>query len=160
MQSCKGCEQLFRGKCKLGFEVEKVEGDYKRPWKCTKKYKKEPKITDSWLNKKLDDLWSKNVRKRGRCEVCGRTENLHAHHIFTRTKHITRWDLQNGVCLCYHHHFNFAHQTPMEFHDWLVELKGAEWVDKLRFKSNQIAKFSMEEKMEMIEKLQEEYNKK
>lgn len=160
MASCKGCEKLYRGKCEKGLKVKKENGDYKRPWNCTKKYKKGPVITDSFLNKKLDDLWSKCVRKKGRCEVCGKQEYLHAHHIFTRSKHSTRWDLKNGVCLCYHHHFNFAHETPMEFHDWLIEVKGQEFVDQLRLKSNQIAKFSMEQKMEMIEKLEEEYNKK
>lgn len=45
--------------------------------------------------------WSKSVKERGKCEVCGSTENLHAHHIVPWSCSITgRADLKNGQCLC------------------------------------------------------------
>jgi predicted restriction endonuclease len=45
--------------------------------------------------------WSKKVKRAGKCEVCGATENLDAHHIIPWSCSITgRADLKNGQCLC------------------------------------------------------------
>jgi hypothetical protein len=56
--------------------------------------------------KKCDDLWSKIVRQVGRCEICGSTGRLEAHHLLgksgLRTKY--RHDLSGGICLCSNHH--------------------------------------------------------
>lgn len=74
--------------------------------------------------KKLDKLWSEKIREKGRCEICGQTETLNAHHIVGRRNHALRWSLQNGVCLCAKHHTfakESAHQDPEWFHDWLEE---------------------------------------
>lgn len=78
------------------------------------KTKKKKKPTLRKLIKIADDLASKIVRKRdGRCLMCGKTENLQAHHwIITKarsTKH--RWDLKNLVSLCYYCHLFLMHST-------------------------------------------------
>jgi len=75
----------------------------------------------------LDKLWVKQIHARGICEYCGSTGRLNAHHIHTRSNKSTRWDLENGILLCVHHHvwgkFS-AHKTPLDFHKWLVEYMG------------------------------------
>lgn len=88
------------------------------------KTKKKKKPTLRKLIKIADDLASKIVRKRdGRCLMCGKTENLQAHHwIITKarsTKH--RWDLKNLVSLCYYCHLFLmhSHQTCLRHTDTL-----------------------------------------
>lgn len=45
--------------------------------------------------------WGKKIKARGRCEICGTTENLEAHHIVPWSCSIKgRFDLKNGQCLC------------------------------------------------------------
>jgi predicted restriction endonuclease len=114
------------------------------------------------LDGKLDTAWSAAVRSVGCCEYCGRTDTLNAHHIYSRSKKSTRWDIENGICLCVAHHtfsssFS-AHKTPLEFIDWLYKNRGQDKIDALRLKSNQVGKFSKEEKEEMLKELQERAN--
>ena len=54
--------------------------------------------------KKCDKLWAIIVRSIGHCEVCGKTENLNAHHLIGRGNYKYRYDLDNGLCLCVGHH--------------------------------------------------------
>ena len=102
----------------------------------TKKRKSDLKI--------CDDLRSKLIKIRAgfKCEYCGATKYLNAHHIFTRNNYSTRYDLDNGICLCSKHHTldsNFsAHKTPMEFSEWII---GERWEDRyqdLKFKTKQL----------------------
>ena len=57
--------------------------------------------------------------------MCGRTEDLEAHHIFSRGNAATRYDLANGLTLCSHHHKFDAkrapHQNKEGFEKWLRE---------------------------------------
>lgn len=92
------------------------------------------------LPKKADDLWSKVVRQVWACAVCWKKEHLNAHHIFTRHNKSTRWDLDNGICLCSGCHvfsdtFS-AHKTPTEFTYWLEKQYSREWVEALWRKAN------------------------
>ena len=117
-------------------------------------------------NKKLDDsldkLWSLLVKHRAgwRCEYCGSREKmLNSHHIYSRSNRSTRWDLENGVCLCVGHHtfstkFS-AHKTPTEFTEWLYNEKGEAWMSDLRVKAHAIAKLAMFEKQELLDELTE-----
>ncbi|WP_409229087.1 HNH endonuclease [Gudongella sp. SC589] len=51
--------------------------------------------------------WRKNVLSRGVCEICGKTENLEAHHIVKWADYPKgRVDLNNGQCLCSDCHIN------------------------------------------------------
>lgn len=65
------------------------------------------------LKKACDAAWSLAVRKRdGSCQMCGDKENLHAHHWHTQKARslALRWDLRNGVTLCYACHMFKVHQ--------------------------------------------------
>ena len=99
--------------------------------------------------KKLDTLWSKLVRERdGKCLYCGSTENLQAHHIYSRVSYTTRWVLGNGITLCFTHHLGHQfspHKTPIEFTDWIREKLGAEILEELRRESRLPNTQTMEE---------------
>lgn len=91
---------------------------------------------------KEDKAWRLEIYKRAnyKCEYCGKSDTLNAHHIFSRSKKSTRHDLDNGICLCVSHHLfssTFsAHKTPMEFAEWIKEKRGLEWYENLRKKAN------------------------
>ena len=86
--------------------------------------------------KKLDKIWGSLVRKTGRCEICNRKANQ-PHHIFTRNKRNTRWDVRNGIELCFYHH-RMAHDNGTEFFYILERKMGRERLDFLRALSNKI----------------------
>jgi hypothetical protein len=45
--------------------------------------------------------WRKKILSKGKCERCGRTENLEAHHIIRWADYPKgRIDINNGMCLC------------------------------------------------------------
>ena len=95
--------------------------------------------------KQLDALWSKIVKlkAKGKCKICQRTDTLNSHHIFSRSNHSVRWDLENGVCLCACHHAlcNFsAHKAPLDFAEWLKKERGEKWYNDLRVRANLIYK--------------------
>lgn len=90
------------------------------------------------LIKKCDVLFSKIVRSKGRCEVCGKIETLQCAHIISRKNHQVRWDPDNALCLCMHHHLYWAHKEPMEFAMWLSAYKGKGFYQKLKRKSEAI----------------------
>lgn len=46
-------------------------------------------------------MWKKKVKKVGKCEICGSTQNLVAHHKIPWSCSIKgRADISNGQCLC------------------------------------------------------------
>ncbi len=61
-----------------------------------------------------DELFSKAVYADwgNQCAMCGRRSGLNAHHLVPRTHIVTRYDLQNGCCLCKHCHQFDAHRSP------------------------------------------------
>ena len=63
---------------------------------------------------KLDKLWSAKIRSRGKCEYCGATAGLHGAHIIGRRYRGTRWDLENGLALCYTCHNGYDEHGPIE----------------------------------------------
>lgn len=158
MRICKGCDNLKYGKCRKGFEITKGKtGEFLRPSKCKVKSKekiREKKTnSDSGLNNRLDDLWSEAIHLRDVvCRMCSRPKGQ-AHHIFTRKHFATRWNLENGILLCFNCHKNIAHEQPLDFFDWLQKEGGQDWIDDLRRKAKQTVQFSKEEKQEMIEGL-------
>lgn len=67
------------------------------------------------LDKEADALWSKCVRARDkRCVLCGSDSSLQAHHwILTRAQSSKyKFDLRNGVTLCYGCHICKLHHNP------------------------------------------------
>lgn len=78
------------------------------------------------LKKKCDALWSEAVRTRdGECLLCGKKEGLNAHHwIHSRAqgnKH--RWNVKNGVALCFACHLYKVHHYASA--DIMLQLKYA-----------------------------------
>jgi predicted restriction endonuclease len=67
------------------------------------------------IKRELDKLWSKMVRERdGKCVLCGaKDKQLYAHHfIVNRARSIKyRYDIRNGVALCYACHRFKVHKT-------------------------------------------------
>jgi len=94
-----------------------------------------------YLTKKLDDKWSREVKEKAnfKCEICGKTETLNSHHVFSRSNRKVRHDLENGVCLCAKHHlFDIslsAHKAPIEFLEKMKEIRGEKWYERLRQKA-------------------------
>jgi len=95
------------------------------------------------LAKECMTLWAKIIKLRAGevCEYpgCNKTSNLNAHHIFTRAKTSTRYDVENGMCLCPTHHTlgaDGAHRDP-EFKDIIVKngVRTEAFYRKLRLKA-------------------------
>ena len=97
------------------------------------------------LINKLDTAWSERIRQYGRCEVCGKTKRLNAHHFYSRSIRVLRWDVNNGFCLCVGGHVfssNFsAHKTPAEFFEWAIDKRGRSWYNSLKKKKRSFVKY-------------------
>lgn len=108
----------------------------------------------------LDKAWSRLVKiKVGACEYCGTSYNLEAHHIVTRSRMSTRWDPDNGICLCKNHHTDdkfSAHQSPSSFHDCIVKIKGVELIESIEKKSYSLGKYLPFEKVEILKNLNQQ----
>ena len=82
----------------------------------------------STIKNKLDTIVGKIVRARGKCERigfgCERKSNvLQCCHINSRKYNLTRWDLDNLLCLCAVCHSHF-HDHPLELGDFVKKVKG------------------------------------
>lgn len=106
-------------------------------------------------DKRLMDTWSLKVKEvaGNKCEYCNKSTGLNSHHIFSRSKLSTRWDIDNGVCLCVGCHvfsskFS-AHKTPTEFVEWIKEKRGLVWYKRLRKKADSTVKYTQKEKNEI-----------
>lgn len=110
--------------------------------------------------KYLLDLWAEAVKIKYdyKCAYCGKTNKqvkLNSHHIFSRRHKATRYDLENGICLCVGHHKFYpfsAHESPA-FVIWMVDFIGQEKYNELKVKANQIKKWTEKEKREIAENL-------
>ena len=118
------------------------------------------------IDKKLDVAWSKLVKLRAnmKCEMTGCTfkPTLNSHHIFSRANKSTRWDVENGISLCVSHHLwnkkISAHAAGIAFTYWLEEYKGSDFIDALSFKAHSTKKWTIAEKEELLEELNDEIN--
>ncbi len=59
--------------------------------------------------RELDNVWKKKVKDRDKwtCQICRKKvvgKNCHAHHILPKGIKGMRWDVNNGITLCYAHH--------------------------------------------------------
>lgn len=115
------------------------------------------------LKKKLDATWSKVVRQRAgnRCEVCGlsgEVKTLNAHHYIGRKNKRLRWELFNGVSLCYQHHVGgkeSAHEDIEWWKSWFKENRGED-LNLIKSVKNEIKKWDVWDMQEKLEELQEE----
>jgi 5-methylcytosine-specific restriction endonuclease McrA len=106
------------------------------------------------ISNKLDKICSEIIRSKGKCQRCGKRENLQTAHIFGRTYHNTRWDLENLLCLCPDCHINFAHKCPILFTEFVRKLLGEEKYELLKEKHNQITKYTTEDLQTKLSVLQ------
>ena len=122
------------------------------------------KYSNKTIKSSLDIAWSFLVKllANNRCAYCNREQDLHAHHIHTRKRISTRWDTDNGICLCADHHVHntyfSAHQTPYKFLKWMDNYMGIEFMEALQVKSNQTLKLMNFEKQELLEGLKNQIN--
>lgn len=73
------------------------------------------------LKKLMDKEWSRVVRKvNPKCLVCGRTDNLAAHHVIVKKNQslTTRWLINNGTALCYRDHMLHVHGNQADYIWW------------------------------------------
>ena len=102
----------------------------------------------------LDKYWRKAaVAMWGdKCEVCG-SRQINVHHVVTRSNRATRWDIGNACILCpLHHTFSTrfsAHGTGLLFAEWLRERRGELWFAGIKYKANQIKKWTPAELVEL-----------
>ena len=73
----------------------------------------------------LHKTWRSAVLARDKCcQVCGqKAKRLNAHHLIPREFEEYRWNVDNGMTLCVHHHTLgklSAHKHPMWFIWWLM----------------------------------------
>ena len=97
--------------------------------------------SNSNLEKRLDEAWSILVKLKAgnKCEVCRSEKNLNSHHIYSRAKKSVRWSTKNGICLCVGHHIGVtfsAHKTPVEFVNFLMNLRGVVFMQELEIAAN------------------------
>lgn len=88
-----------------------------------KKPKKKP---ISYWKKKADALFSKIVRARGKCEMCGkdvRAVQLQCAHIVTRSNLHLRHNLKNALALCATCHWRW-HKEPLWAIGWFDTIYG------------------------------------
>ena len=140
--------------CRVKFiaHKNKLKKEKLRTKNIKKKEKKANSISS--LTKKADKLWAECVKIRDwyECVYCWKKEYLNSHHLFTR------WWVDNWITLCSWHHtlsstFS-AHQTWLEFFEWLEKQKGREWIDNVSQKSRQIIKVTpdfIKEETELLE---------
>ena len=118
------------------------------------------KRTKKSVKASCDKLWSQIIRSKGACEVCGTTQNLEAHHIIGRRLIPTRWDLQNGLCLCSKHHkfdlhFSAHGGGEVQFYKWLDEYLGEDVLNALNEKSKNKRVYYLQDYLEIEAKLKE-----
>jgi len=89
------------------------------------------------LEARLDKLWAEAVKERDHhaCRRCGKTEGLNAHHLVGKRGHkTTKWDVDNGMTLCWNCHFHWAHLNGNEliYSAWVVNEIGQKMFDYLQ----------------------------
>lgn len=136
----------------------KEQGMYKKVKIKPIKLQSKTKIANP-LRNRCDDLWASAVKiKAGKkCEFCNAPNQLNSHHIFSRSNRSTRWDLDNGICLCPLHHtlsskFS-AHKTPFFFEMWVRRIRGNEWYNALMIKAKSVNKPDLEKVKEELQKV-------
>ncbi len=128
--------------------------------KAAKAKPKRKKSRRQLLEKALNDLWSKLVRKRwgGVCALCGRGRPA-AHHFFGKKAYPrVRYTYDNGVALCYHCHLCRVHRNgdTEPARTALIEMIGQDGFDKVRDTAYQGAcKYSLDDLEAILADLQQ-----
>ena len=57
--------------------------------------------------------WARKVKSTGKCDCCESSENLEAHHLWSKAEHPSlAYKKDNGVPLCKECHFKFHKEFP------------------------------------------------
>lgn len=60
--------------------------------------------------------WTNKIISKGKCELCGSTNRLEAHHIIKWADYLQgRIDIKNGMCLCHDCHTE-QHKNDTSYH--------------------------------------------
>jgi len=92
-----------------------------------------------WKDRESLKLWREQVLKRdkGECQVCKTKPNKsHVHHIIPRQVKELRYDIKNGIVLCFNHHTvgKFSpHQNALWFTMWLRKNKLSQYKYLMRW---------------------------
>jgi len=102
------------------------------------------------LRRKADTLFSKITRKKHpKCQRCGKPATQ-IHHIYSR-RHLTiRYDEDNVISCCSSCHF-FVHQNPLDFTEWITQVRGKVWRENLKEKRDMYMKIDYEQILERLE---------
>ena len=129
------------------------------PPEITRTNTRRKNLKKKWTGKEWKIARETFIKERGgKCEWCGSTERLTVHHIRSRRHSITRWNLENGICLSWRVHF-LQKANPELFHDKIIECIGQKEYDRLKKLSNMTYKFSLDELLRIKEQLQEAIDK-
>lgn len=124
----------------------------------SKKNNKRKKTEKQLLEAECDKLWSKCIIMRDKtCRLTNSSDRLSAHHIRSRSHKITRWNMENGICLSWRVHF-LQKANPELFHDRIIEIIGQKEYNRLKKISDQTYKWSLEELERIKEQLLEAIN--
>jgi len=123
-------------------------------WREKMRRAKKKKTRRKELELELDRVWHEKVleRDKKKCRICGKTDRLQSHHIFSRTHRATRWDLDNGITLCAGHHY-WAHREPEKFRQFVIGLMGEEKYQRIFEKSQHSVKFSIQDLEDLLNNL-------
>ena len=135
---CTTCEKTREVRF-FSSKLARVCGDCKK-----RAWAEKLKLRPGKVNKTRDNEWARAVKERDgwKCCVCGKSDYLNSHHIFSRSNYNLRWYLENGITLCPSHHLFdtelSAHKAPTEFVEWLKIYLGEEKYASLRRKAKSI----------------------
>lgn len=99
------------------------------------------------LEKACDTLWAQAVKKRDnyKCVRCGKPA-VHAHHIFSRRHKRTRWEIQNGISLCFYEHWYWVKSSePDDKAEYLKLLEKRVNIFDLKWESGRVFKPTIED---------------
>jgi 5-methylcytosine-specific restriction endonuclease McrA len=93
---------------------------------------------DKLWTEKCFEIWGKQ------CEVCGKKAS-HCHHYYPKGlySHL-RYEIANGVPLCFHCHFSKTHKGDPAIHEIIKRKRGQKWYNSLKRKARQKPKPSFQ----------------
>ena len=120
----------------------------------SKRTKRQKKVEDA------DKAWGLAVRKTDKdlcqwCKLDGKqVYGNQPHHIVSRSHKVLRWDVENGVTLCYPCHMFRITREPVEYTKFLFEWLGGEKIyNNLKERSKINYKHTIEELEAIISNL-------
>lgn len=162
-KKCKNCSNLCLNNRKFCYHcVKKIEIEKKKKYRekaRAKKKREAKKESKSRLTKDLDKVFSIFIRQRGKgkCISCGAQsewKNMQCGHYIRRSVMNTRWDEDNCHSQCMPCNVFKSGNYPA-YTLALMSKYGADIIEELNERSQQIKKWEKDELKEMIKKYSE-----